>query len=86
MAAGSVQTVLVCVPSQFSQAPCPAGTAITVAKAYLIDESQASSVEAQNAPFDYAYASGLWGMGFSFVVGLFLVSKSAGTILNMIRR
>ena len=86
MAAGSVQTVLVCVPSQFPQAPCPTGTAVGSAKAYLIDESQASSIEAQSAPFDYAYASGLWGLGFTFVVGLFLVSKSAGTILNMIRR
>lgn len=86
MQVGAVQTVLVCVPSQFGQAPCPAGTAISAIQAYVTDPSQAQSIEAQNAPFDYSAAASLWTLGFTFVVGLFLVSKSAGTILNMIRR
>lgn len=40
---------------------------------------------AVNEPFDYAYASGLWALSFTFVVGLYLVARSAGTILNTIR-
>ena len=86
MATGSLQTIVVCVPSAFAQAPCPAGMAITTMQAYIIDASQASNIEAQNAPFDYAYAGEIWGMAFTFVVGLFLVSKSSGIILSMIRK
>lgn len=85
MSIGSTQTIVVCVPSAFAQAPCPAGQAVTTIQAYIIDPSQAASVEAQNAPFDYALAAGFWSIGFTFVVGLYLVSKSAGAILNAIR-
>ncbi|NHZ93926.1 hypothetical protein F2P45_33765 [Massilia sp. CCM 8733] len=53
--------------------------------AYLIDASQAPSINAQNAPFDYAAAATIWGFAFTFVVGLYLVSKSAGVILAAIR-
>ena len=86
MSIGSVQTILVCVPSAFSQAPCPAGTALTTMQGYIIDSSLAASIEAQNAPFDYSQAAGIWLFAFSFVVGLYLVSKSAGVILEFIRR
>jgi len=86
MATGSIQTVMVCTPSAFTQSPCPSGMAIVTMKAYVIDPSQSSNIEAQNAPFDYGYAASIWGVGFSSVVGLYLVSKSAGTILSLIRR
>ncbi len=85
MATGSVQTVVVCVPSTVAQAPCPAGMAISTIQGYVIDPSQAASIDAQNAPFDYSVAAGVWGFVFTFVVGIYLVSKSAGTILNAIR-
>lgn len=85
MATGSVQTIFVCAPSPFAQAPCPAGMAITTIQGYVIDPSQASNIEAQNEPFDYAVAAQIWGMAFTFVVGLYLVSKSAGVILNRIK-
>jgi hypothetical protein len=85
MAIGTTQTILVCASSAFAQAPCPAGMAVTTIQAYVIDPSQAANIEAQNAPFDYAYASGVWAMAFTFVVGLYLVSKSAGTIVSAIR-
>lgn len=85
MATGSVQTIVVCAPSAFAQAPCPAGMAVTTMQGYIIDPSQASNIEAQNAPFDYAAAAGIWSLGFTFVVGLYLVSKSAGIILNRIK-
>lgn len=85
MAMGTVQTVVVCAPSSFAQAPCPTGMAVTTVQGYVIDPSQASNIEAQNAPFDYVEAAGIWSLGFTFVVGLYLVSKSAGIILNRIK-
>ena len=85
MATGSVQTIVVCASSAFAQAPCPAGMAVTTIQGYIIDPSQASNIEAQNASFDYAYAAQVWAMAFTFVVGLYLVSKSAGVILNRIK-
>lgn len=86
MTTGAVQTIVVCVPSSFAQAPCPAGQAVTTIQAYVLDVSQQASYEASIAPFDYVFAAGIWAFAFSFVLGLFLVSKSMGTILAMIRR
>lgn len=85
MATGTVQTILVCAPSWTTQAPCPSGQAVTAVQAYVIDPSQAANFEAATAPFDYTYAAGLWSVAFTMVVGLFLISRSAGTILNFIR-
>lgn len=85
MAVGTVQTVVVCAPSAFGQAPCPSGMAVTTMQGYIIDPTQAPNIEAQNAPFDYVKAAGIWSLGFTFVVGLYLVSKSAGIILNRIK-
>lgn len=85
MAIGEMHSVLVCVPSQATQSPCPSGMAIQAVDAYLINQDSAASIDAQNASFDYAAASAIWGFVFTFVVGLFLVSKSAGTVLQRIR-
>lgn len=85
MTTGTIQTILVCVPSAFAQAPCPAGQAVTTMQAYVLDASQQANYEASVAPFDYMYAASLWALAFTFVVGLYLVTKSAGTILNFIR-
>lgn len=35
--------------------------------------------------FDYVYAASLWSLAFTFVLSLFLLSRSAGAILNFIR-
>lgn len=35
--------------------------------------------------FNYAYAGGLWALSFTFVVGLYFVTKGYGTILNFIK-
>ena len=83
---GTVQTLVVCVPSQVEQAPCPSGEGLTTVQGYIIDPSQAASIDAQNAPFDYTVAAGFWAMAFTFVVGLYLVTKSAGVILERIRK
>lgn len=79
------QILVVCAPAPMAGSPCSAGMAPTTMQGYVIDASQAAAMEAQNAPFDYAYAAGIWSMAFTFVVALYLVSKSAGTILNAIR-
>lgn len=89
MASGTLSSVLVCVPSAYewaTQAPCPQGHSIAVTQAYLLDPSQQASYEALAAPFDYGYAASVWGVGFSTVVGLYLVARSAGTILDFIKR
>ncbi len=86
MSTGSVQTILVCIASETPQAPCPSGMALATVQGYVLDVSQQASYEASMAPFDYVLAGGLWTFAFTFVVGLFLVSKSAGTVLSMIRR
>jgi hypothetical protein len=86
MAMGTVQTILVCVPSDATESPCPSGMSLATTQAYLIDPAQAASIEAQNAAFDYATASAIWGFAFTFVLSLYLVSKAAGTVLNRIRK
>lgn len=83
---GTVQTLVVCVPSQFQQVPCPSGMALATVQGYIIDSAQAASIDAQNAPFDYAVAAGFWAIAFTFVVGLYLVTKSAGVILERVRK
>ena len=86
MPSGSIQTVLICAPSQTTQSPCPTGSAVVVTQAYLIDPAQATAFEAALQPFDYSVAASAFGLAFSSVVGLYLVARSAGTILNFIRR
>lgn len=86
MAVGVVHTLVVCVSSQVEQAPCPAGMGLATAQGYIINPAQAANIDAQNDPFDYASASGIWAMAFTFVVGLYLLSKSAGVVLDRIRK
>ena len=50
------------------------------------DASQQQAVDAALGPFDYGYASALWTLAFSTVVGLYFVSHGISLVLNMIRR
>ncbi|MBC3885640.1 hypothetical protein [Undibacterium griseum] len=95
MANGSVQTVIVCAPATNYPPPalrslCPdQGGQIyapTRVQAYLLDPSQQNNIDAALGNFDYAYASGLWSLAFSMVVGLYFVSHGIGQVLGMIRR
>jgi hypothetical protein len=95
MASGSVQPVVVCQPVQAATAQdveicggSVAGQAFAprAVNAYVLDPSQAAAYEAALAPFDYAYASGIWGFAFSMVVGLYVVTHGIGHVLGMIRR
>ena len=85
MAVGSVQTIVVCTASSFTQRPCPAGEAVTTMTAYVLDPAYAASIEAQYADFDYSLAAGFWALAFTTVLMLYLVSLASGTILNFIR-
>ena len=82
---GMQQTLLVCAQAKVSQAPCPTGMAPATVQGYVIDVAYASSIDAQNESFDYGAAAGMWGVAFTFVVSLYLVSRSAGAILGAIR-
>ncbi|MBK1889964.1 hypothetical protein Undi14_07930 [Undibacterium sp. 14-3-2] len=94
MAKGSTQSVVVCTPSTTAstaqQAVCPkVGTQFyvpTKVQAYLLDPSQQNNIDAALGDFDYAYASGLWSLAFSMVVGLYFVSHGIGQVLGMVRR
>lgn len=95
MAIGSVQTVVVCMPvadatTSQQQASCPTVNGHFFApgnmQAYLIDPSQQNNFEAAVAPFDYAYATGVWSLAFMMVVGLYAVSVGIGSVLGMVRR
>lgn len=94
MANGSVQLVLVCMPSANAtaaqQAICPkVGTqfyAPTKVQAYLLDPTQQSQMDAALTPFDYGSASALWGVAFTSVVTLYFISHGIGQILGLVRR
>jgi hypothetical protein len=92
--AGSVQTILVCVPKQIqngqSIAPCANLANVRMQPemrhAYVIDPGQQTFMDAILEPFDYGYAGGLWTLSFSMVIGLFVISRYAGAVLEFIRR
>ncbi|GAB2899448.1 hypothetical protein GCM10027202_29200 [Microvirgula curvata] len=97
---GSIQTILVCRAAAgegfaplspvdsagISVALCPVGTQLYAGQAYVLDAGQQQVVDAALGPFDYGYASALWGVSFTTVVGLYLVSHGISLVLNMIRR
>lgn len=94
MPAGSIQTVVVCAPSTSAsaaqQAVCAkVGTQFyvpTKIQAYLLDPSKRNDIDAALGQFDYTYATGIWTLAFSTVVGLYFVSHGIGQVLGMIRR
>lgn len=97
MPLGTVQTILVCgdeiinSPQAIYNAPspksivCPNGYSVIFKDAYVIDQSQANRFDAAFEPFDYSYASGLWTLSFSMVVGLYVVSRKVGALLGFVR-
>lgn len=94
MSFGSIETLVVCVPvtaatiEQQSLCPTREGQAYAPAnmQAYVLDPSQQNNLEAAIGPFDYAYATGVWSLAFTMVVGLYAVSIGIGSVLGMIRR
>lgn len=91
MAAGTLEYVIECMPNgkKTAVAPCAVvgvvGHSPVMVQAYVISPASASFIDAIAQPFDYAYASGLWTLSFSMVVGLFVVSRKFGAIINFVR-
>ena len=95
MAAGAIQTIVVCIPSTGSGDPalrslCPGvGSQAydpSTIQAYVLDPGQQSNIDAAVGPFDYEYAGGLWAFAFTMVVGLYAAAKGIGSVLDFIRR
>lgn len=95
MSIGSSQQVLVCVPvsttpSGAQQQICPrvGGQYYKPqpTQAYLLNPDSQQQFDAAMGPFDYGYASAIWALAFSMVVGLYFVSHGIGLVLGMIRR
>jgi hypothetical protein len=57
------------------------GTAGTLAVVHL-DLSSGANVPA----FDYSEAAGFWGVAFCSVVGLYVVSRGIGAVVDFVRR
>lgn len=74
--------------------PVAVGTTVSIRNVYasppyvnLTVSSASSAATTPTAPeaFDYAYASAIWSLAFTSVVGLYLVAKNVGLILALIR-
>lgn len=91
MTSGTLEYVIQCSPNgkKIAVSPCgligAAGYSPVMVQAYVISPASAQYFEALATPFDYAYASGLWTLSFSMVVGLFVVARKFGTIINFVR-
>lgn len=97
MAAGSVQALLVCVAAASSAATTtvdrqvcpPVGDQyfrLQTLSAYVLSPDSAGFIDSVAQPFDYSIAAGFWGMAFTTVVGLWLVARSAGAVISVVRR
>lgn len=79
----SLQTVVICIssPGAPADSPCGADQVMTTMQAYVSDSPDTSGIE----HIDPATASGVFLAAFSAVLVTFLIARSAGTVLNMIR-
>jgi hypothetical protein len=80
----SANPVIVGTNITFSNAAgAPYTQAITAVSTSSI--STGSTTSTANEPFDYQYASGIWALGFTSVLGLYLLALKVGTVLKLIR-
>ena len=93
MPLGSVEYVVKCVPvgsTGNSTAPCDTINGVRYApqmmQAYVIDPASQGYLDALAVPFDYIEAGAIWSFFFTFVVGLWLVAKNVGLIIEAIRK
>lgn len=57
-----------------------------IVQAYVLDPGRASAIEASMGELDYTQAAGLYAVGLTSVVGLYLVAESVSSVLGLIRR
>lgn len=92
MPSGSLQNIIVCVPTQTGPSVAPCATLSGVKQkpvmqiAYVIDPASADLFDAAVEPLDPADVAMVWSAGFSFVLLFFLIARGAGTVLNLIRK
>lgn len=96
MSAGIVQNVLLCVPvtsdqaSTVDQQVCPpSGNQyfhLQSQQAYVLSPASAGYLEGLTEPFDYAAAAGFFALAFTTIVAVWMVSATAGSLLDFIRR
>jgi hypothetical protein len=88
MAAGTVQTVLVCAASSNSDptGACPAGTAPATVQAYVIDPANSGYIDGIAQPFDYSLGSSYWYGGFLSLMGLFITVFLIRVFLDFLKR
>ncbi|PQP07988.1 hypothetical protein C5615_37015 [Burkholderia cepacia] len=97
MPAGKIQPVIVCDPvstaygfNAVDEALCPSSNGrfyrATQQQAYLISPDSAGYIDSVTQPFDYAQAGGFWGFAFTTVLALWLVARSAGAVISIVRR
>jgi hypothetical protein len=55
-------------------------------QSYLLAPGSAGYIDSIAQPFDYTAAAGFWGLAFTTVITLWLVSHGAGAIVNFVRR
>lgn len=97
MAVGSAQALLVCVTAApgdgttpIDQQICPPVGGqyfhLQTLSAYVLSPDSAGFLDSIAQPFDYSIAAGFWGVAFTTVVGLWLVARSAGAVISVVRR
>ncbi|MFM0301443.1 hypothetical protein PQQ99_15080 [Paraburkholderia sediminicola] len=55
-------------------------------QAYVLSPDSAGYIDSIVRPFDYAQAAGFWGVAFTTIVTLWLVARSAGAVIGVLRR
>ncbi|HVW49899.1 MAG TPA: hypothetical protein VHC91_05765 [Trinickia sp.] len=87
MAIGTSEIILVCIPSTSSDSSgyCPSNTALTTTTAYLIDPSNAQTIDSLQTPFDYAYAGEIFSGAFCSVLILHFFAKGLGFVINFFK-
>lgn len=88
MAAGTLETILVCRagwPSD-SHVPCPAGTGPVAIEAYVLDATSKDFFDSVIVPFDSAQAATFFMVAFCTTIFVAWVSWQGGEILDMVKR
>lgn len=83
--AGTLQSIVVCVPGSPSKAPCASGFLPVEMSAYVIDPASASYLDALTTPFDYALGGAFWAFGFAGVMILYFSAHVIGLVLKSVR-
>ena len=91
MATGSLQNVMVCVPvtSGATVPPCSTFGGVkqkpVMKTVYLIEPASANLFDMAVEPLDSLSVASVFSIGFSMVLLCFLIARSVGVVLNLVR-